>query len=67
MTPLDKALVACPEERKARDEATVEEARKMGKLPRWSRPLATSLRDEAFSHAPPDKMKTVGDEMAMAE
>ena len=65
--PLDEALVAYQEERKARDEATVKEARKMGKLQMMHSPITTWLRDEAFSHAPPDKMKTVADEIAKGE
>ena len=65
--PLDEALVAYQEERKARDEATVKEARKMGKLQMMHSPLATWLRDEAFSHAPPDKMKTVAEAMATGD
>jgi 2-polyprenyl-6-methoxyphenol hydroxylase-like FAD-dependent oxidoreductase len=64
---VEEALSAYQDDRKKRDEDTVEEARKMGKLQQIHSPLVSWLRDEAFEHAPPDKMRQVAEEMAKGE
>jgi 2-polyprenyl-6-methoxyphenol hydroxylase-like FAD-dependent oxidoreductase len=61
---VEDALSAFQADRKKRDEDTVKEARKMGKLQQIHSPLVSWLRDEAFEHAPPDKMRQVAEEMA---
>jgi 2-polyprenyl-6-methoxyphenol hydroxylase-like FAD-dependent oxidoreductase len=65
--PLDDALRTYQEARKARDEAVVTKSRKMGKLSMMHSPIASWLRDEAFSHMPADKMREVTEEMAKGE
>jgi 2-polyprenyl-6-methoxyphenol hydroxylase-like FAD-dependent oxidoreductase len=64
---VEDALSAFQTDRKKRDEDTVKEARKMGKLQQIHSPLVSWLRDEAFEHAPPDKMRQVAEEMAKGE
>ena len=64
---LDDALRTYQEARKARDEAVVTKSRKMGKLSMMHSPIASWLRDEAFSHMPADKMREVTEEMAKGE
>jgi 2-polyprenyl-6-methoxyphenol hydroxylase-like FAD-dependent oxidoreductase len=65
--PLDGALEAYEADRKKRDEDMVKSGRRMGKLQQMSSPLISWLRDEAFEHAPPDKMRQVTEEMAKGE
>jgi FAD-dependent urate hydroxylase len=65
--PLDDALRTYQEGRKARDEAVVAKSRKMGKLAMMHSPIASWLRDEAFSHMPADKMREVTVEMAKGD
>jgi FAD-dependent urate hydroxylase len=65
--PLDDALRTYEEGRKARDEAVVRKSRKMGKLSMMHSPIASWLRDEAFSHMPADKMREVTVEMAKGD
>jgi 2-polyprenyl-6-methoxyphenol hydroxylase-like FAD-dependent oxidoreductase len=65
--PLEDALRTYQEARKARDEAVVTKSRKMGKLSMMHSPIASWLRDEAFSHMPADKMREVTEEMAKGE
>jgi len=38
-----------------------------GRTLRAHSPIASWLRDEAFSHMPPDKMKAITEEMAKGE
>jgi 2-polyprenyl-6-methoxyphenol hydroxylase-like FAD-dependent oxidoreductase len=61
---VEEALSAYQEDRKKRDEDTVKEARKMGKLQQVHSHVVSWLRDEAFEHIPPDKMRQVTEEMA---
>ncbi|HKG17228.1 MAG TPA: FAD-dependent monooxygenase [Solirubrobacteraceae bacterium] len=49
---VEDALAAFVSERKQRDEAVVRESRRMGHLSQMHSPIATWLRDEAFSHTP---------------
>jgi len=65
--PLDDALRAYQEERKARDEGVVKHSRTMGKVSMAHSPIATWLRDQAFTHMPPEKMRAVTEEMAKGE
>jgi FAD-dependent urate hydroxylase len=64
---LDEALAAYEAERKKRDEDVVQKSRRMGKLQQLASPLISWLRDEAFEHMPPDKMRQVTEEMAKGE
>jgi 2-polyprenyl-6-methoxyphenol hydroxylase-like FAD-dependent oxidoreductase len=64
---VEDALSAYQEDRKKRDEDTVKEARKMGKLQQIHSHVVSWLRDEAFEHAPPDKMRQVTEELAKGE
>jgi 2-polyprenyl-6-methoxyphenol hydroxylase-like FAD-dependent oxidoreductase len=64
---LDDAFAGYQADRKKRDEATVKEARKMGHLAMMHSPIATWLRDEAFSHVSPQKAKAIADEIAKGE
>jgi 2-polyprenyl-6-methoxyphenol hydroxylase-like FAD-dependent oxidoreductase len=64
---LDEALGAYEADRKRRDEELVQKARRMGKLEQLHSPLVSWLRDEAFEHMPPDKMREVTEEMAKGE
>jgi len=65
--PLADALSAYQEDRKKRDEDVVQKGRRMGKLQQLHSPLVSWLRDEAFEHMPPDKMRQVAEEMAKGE
>ncbi len=65
--PLDDALAAYQADRKVRDEAVVQKARRMGKLQQLHSPIVSWLRDEAFEHMPADKMREVAEEMAKGE
>ncbi|MEA2702551.1 MAG: FAD-dependent urate hydroxylase [Actinomycetota bacterium] len=65
--PLDEALAAYQQDRKAHDEEVVKHSLKMGKMQMMHSPLESWLRDEAFSHAPPDKMRSVAEAMATGE
>jgi 2-polyprenyl-6-methoxyphenol hydroxylase-like FAD-dependent oxidoreductase len=64
---LDDALAAFQAERKERDEAVVKHSRRMATLSQMHSPIATWLRDEAFSHMPEDKMREVAEEMARGD
>jgi FAD-dependent urate hydroxylase len=65
--PLNDALEAYEADRKKRDEDVVQKGRHMGKLQTLHSPLMCWLRDEAFEHMPPDKMREVTEEMAKGE
>ncbi|MGH9277645.1 MAG: FAD-dependent monooxygenase [Acidimicrobiales bacterium] len=65
--PLDDALAAYQKGRKARDESVVKDSRKMGNLAMMHSPVATWLRDEAFSHTPPKKAQAIAEAMAQGE
>jgi FAD-dependent urate hydroxylase len=65
--PLDDALQAYQENRKSRDEEVVRKSRKMGHLSMMHSPIASWLRDQAFIHMPPDKMREVSEEMARGD
>jgi hypothetical protein len=64
---VEDGLSAYQEDCKKRDEDTVKEARKMGKLQQIHSHVVSWLRDEAFEHAPPDKMRQVTEELAKGE
>jgi 2-polyprenyl-6-methoxyphenol hydroxylase-like FAD-dependent oxidoreductase len=64
---VEEGLSAYQEDRKKRDEDTVKEARKMGKLQQVHSHVLSWLRDEGFEHIPPDKMREVTEEMAKGE
>jgi 2-polyprenyl-6-methoxyphenol hydroxylase-like FAD-dependent oxidoreductase len=64
---VEEGLSAYQEDRKKRDEDTVKEARKMGKLQHVHSLVISWLRDEGFHHIPPDKMREVTEEMAKGE
>jgi 2-polyprenyl-6-methoxyphenol hydroxylase-like FAD-dependent oxidoreductase len=64
---LRDALLGFEHERKQRDEAVVRRSRRMAELSQMHSPLATWLRDEAFSHMPEDKVRRVAEEMARGE
>jgi 2-polyprenyl-6-methoxyphenol hydroxylase-like FAD-dependent oxidoreductase len=66
-SPLEDALTAYQADRKKRDEDVVKRGRRMGKLSQLQSPLASWLRDEAFEHMPPDKMRQVAEELAKGE
>jgi 2-polyprenyl-6-methoxyphenol hydroxylase-like FAD-dependent oxidoreductase len=64
---VEDALAAFVSERKQRDEAVVRESRRMGHLSQMRSPIATWLRDEAFSHMPEDKTRQVAEQLASGE
>lgn len=66
-TPLDQALAAYQDQRKAHDEGVVRHSRRMGKLSMLDSPITGWLRDQAFIHMPKDKMRAVAEEMAKGE
>jgi FAD-dependent urate hydroxylase len=61
------ALAAFVAERKQRDEAVVRESRRMCHVSQMHSPIATWLRDEAFSHMPEDKMRQIAHQIAGGE
>jgi FAD-dependent urate hydroxylase len=65
--PLDDALQAYQEGRKARDEQVVRKSRRMGSVSMMHSPIVGWLRDQAFMHMPADKMQEVTEEMARGE
>jgi FAD-dependent urate hydroxylase len=64
---IDDALAVFVAERKQRDEAVVRKSRRMGHLSQMHSPIATWLRDEAFSHMPEDKSRQVAEQLASGE
>lgn len=64
---VEDALTAFVTERKQRDEGVVRESRRMGHLSQMHSPIATWLRDEAFSHMPEDKTRQVAEQLAAGE
>jgi FAD-dependent urate hydroxylase len=61
---LDEALSGFVADRKKRGEDIVQKSRHMAKMQMVHSPIGAWLRDEAFSHVPPDKMEQIAEEMA---
>jgi 2-polyprenyl-6-methoxyphenol hydroxylase-like FAD-dependent oxidoreductase len=61
---LSDGIAAFEADRKKRGEDVVQKSRHMAKLQMLHSPIAAWLRDEAFSHTPPEKMEEIAKEMA---